>query len=132
MAPFCSKIGVVDTGIATKFPPNTYGRIAGRSGLTVKNNIDVRGGVIDPDYTGTVKVILYNFGDVPFQINKHDRIAQLILEQYTQSDIVLKKSLPQTAHSNSGFGSMGVHTKEHEPRPHIIPHHNDEVGTPIL
>ena len=69
------QIGVIDTGIATKFPPNTYGRVAGRSGLAVKNYIDVKGGVIDPDYTGTIKVIIHNFGNEPFHIQKHDHIA---------------------------------------------------------
>ena len=124
------KIGMVDTGIATKFPPNTYGRIAGRSGLAINNQIDVKGGVIDPDYTGNIKVILHNFGDVPFQICKHDRIAQLILEQYTPSNIVLKKSLPKTSRSDSGFGSTGIKTPHTGSTSHIIPHQDDEI-TPI-
>ena len=74
-------MGLIDTEIAAGFPPGTYGRIASRSGLALHHHITVFGGVIDPDYTGTIKILLYNFGDNVFEINKHDRIAQLILER---------------------------------------------------
>ena len=30
-------IALIDTGISAQFPPNTYGRIAARSGLAVKH-----------------------------------------------------------------------------------------------
>jgi len=41
-------------------PHGNYGRIAPRSGLAVKNFIDVGAGVIDSDYRGEVKVLLFN------------------------------------------------------------------------
>ena len=47
-----NEIAVVDTGIIASFPKDTYGRIASRSGLASKHSIDVKGGVIDPDYRG--------------------------------------------------------------------------------
>ena len=55
-----SSRSVISTGIAIKLPPNTYGRIAPRSGLAVKNGLTVGAGVIDRDYTGEIKVILFN------------------------------------------------------------------------
>ena len=54
-------VAVVDTGIAAQFPANTYGCIASHSGLALHNNVEIKGGVIDPDYTGYIKVILHNF-----------------------------------------------------------------------
>ena len=128
------QIGVIDTGIAAKFPPNTYGRIAGRSGLAINHGIDVKGGVIDPDYTGNIKIILHNFGDKPFQVHQHDRIAQLILEQYTTSNIVLTESIRKTQRSQKGFGSSGVHTDTPNDRndtPHVVPHNDDEISPTI-
>ena len=126
------QIGVIDTGIATKFPPHTYGRIAGRSGLAVKNYVDVKGGVIDPDYTGTIKVIIHNFGHEPFHIQRHDRIAQLILEQYTPSDLVITTSLQNTERSDNGFGSTGISTPSLEQTTsHHIPHTEDEIRPSI-
>lgn len=75
---------VVSTGIRVKLPPGTYGRIVSRTGLSVKHGLDVLGGVIDPDYTGEIKVVLLNT-DVrqPFVIRPGYRIAQLILENFT-------------------------------------------------
>jgi dUTP pyrophosphatase len=57
---------LVSTGIAMAIPEGNYGRVAPRSGLACKNFIDVGAGVIDADYRGEVKVLLFNFGDQPF------------------------------------------------------------------
>ena len=54
---------MVERGIAIGFPEGTYGRLAARSGMASKMGIAVRGGVIDADYTGEVKVILRNHGE---------------------------------------------------------------------
>ena len=72
---------IVSTGVCATIPMGCYGRIAPRSGLTVKYGIHVGAGVIDPDYTGELKVCLFNLGSVPFEIKKGDKIAQLILEK---------------------------------------------------
>ena len=79
---------VVSTGITVQLPSGTYGRIAPRSGLAVKHGLDTLAGVIDPDYTGEVKVVLQNLDAVqPFVIRPGYRIAQLILENYTIADV---------------------------------------------
>ena len=44
--------GKVRTGLSFEIPPDTYARIAPRSGLTWKNSINVGAGVIDEDYRG--------------------------------------------------------------------------------
>ena len=72
---------IVSTGVCATIPYGCYGRIAPRSGLTVKYGIHVGAGVIDPDYTGELKVCLFNLGSVPFEIKQGERIAQLILEK---------------------------------------------------
>ena len=61
------------------------GRIAPRSGLASKNFIDTGAGVIDPDYRGPVKVLLFNHAETEFKVKKGDRIAQLILERVRPS-----------------------------------------------
>ena len=47
------------------------GRIAPRSGLAVKNFIDTGAGVIDADYRGEVKVLLFNHADTDFEGMPH-------------------------------------------------------------
>ncbi len=59
----------------------TDGRIAPRSGLASKNFIDTGAGVIDADYRGQIKVLLFNHAETDFHIKKGDRIAQLVLER---------------------------------------------------
>ncbi len=66
----------VGTGLSLSLPQGTYGRIAPRSGLALRNGISIGGGVIDSDYRGEVKVIIHNLdGKEDFQIKIGDRIA---------------------------------------------------------
>lgn len=55
------------TDIQIAVPSTCYGRVAPRSGLAVKNFIDVGAGVIDRDYRGNVGVVLFNHGPEPFK-----------------------------------------------------------------
>jgi dUTP pyrophosphatase len=99
---------VVSTGIAIQLPPGTYGRVAPRSGLAVKHGLDTLAGVIDPDYTGEIKIVLQNLDDKPFVIRPGYRIAQLILENFTIADIVeVVSPPPATERGEDGFGSTG-------------------------
>ena len=80
---------MVSTGISVGLPPGTYGRIAPRSGLAVKHGLDTLAGVIDPDYSDEVRVVLVNTDmRIPFIIKPGYRIAQLILENYTDAEVV--------------------------------------------
>ena len=49
---------LVGSGVAVVLPNGVYGRVAPRSGLAVKHGIQVGAGVVDPDYTGEIKVVL--------------------------------------------------------------------------
>jgi deoxyuridine 5'-triphosphate nucleotidohydrolase len=60
------KEGLSSTGIAISLPPGVYGRVAPRSGLAMKNGIQIGAGVIDPDYTGEISVIIFNMGEYRF------------------------------------------------------------------
>ena len=80
---------MVTTYIAIAIPTGTYVRIAHRSGLSIKNSIDIRAGVIDVDYRGHIKVVLSNNGQKEFQLTTGDRIAQLILEQIQNPEVTV-------------------------------------------
>lgn len=101
---------VVPTDIAMALPTGTYGRVAPRSGLAVKNGIDVGAGVIDEDYRGNVMVLLFNHSDTDFAINQHDRIAQLLIEKITTPPVQEVEDLDATARGSGGFGSTGTST----------------------
>ena len=57
---------LIGTGLAFGIPVGNYGRIAPRSGLAVRNSLHTGAGVIDSDYRGEVKVLIFNFSDADF------------------------------------------------------------------
>ncbi|XRM39839.1 Deoxyuridine 5'-triphosphate nucleotidohydrolase [Aspergillus tubingensis] len=99
---------LVDTGIAIAVPEGTYGRIAPRSGLASKHFIDTGAGVIDADYRGEVKVLLFNHSDVDFEVKEGDRVAQLVLERIYTPEVVVVEELAESVRGAGGFGSTGV------------------------
>lgn len=98
---------LISTGISAQAPEGCYIRIAPRSGLAAKHSVDVLAGVVDRDYTGEIKVILINNSNQLFNISAGDRIAQLICERATITDIIEVDNLEDTERSSAGFGSTG-------------------------
>lgn len=99
---------LVDTGIKIELPEGCYGRIAPRSGLAVKNFIDVGAGVVDEDYRGVLKVVLFNHSDSDFEVKKGDRIAQLICQKIYYPELEEVQDLTDTVRGEGGFGSTGT------------------------
>jgi len=98
----------IRTGIAMQFPKGIYGRIAARSSLTMSNNIDVGAGVIDNDYRGDIQPCLINNSADTFTINRHDKIAQIILEKYSDIELTQLANLAETKRGTGGFGSTNI------------------------
>ncbi len=99
---------VVKTGLELAIPPGCYGRIAPRSGLSIRNGIDVAAGVLDPDYRGPVGIVLQNNGSEPFHYEAKQRVAQLILERIRIAPVVEVDELDETQRGANGFGSTGL------------------------
>lgn len=101
---------LVSTGIAISVPNNMYTKIYSRSGLALKNGIDVAAGVIDSTYRGEVKVLLRNTSTQPFIYQRGDRIAQLVVHVIDTSPVSEVSSIDElgfTDRGNDGFGSTG-------------------------
>ena len=81
---------------------------APRSGLAWKNFIDTGAGVIDADYRGEVKVLLFNHNEEDFNVKVGDRVAQLILEKIETPEVVAVEDLDASDRGAGGFGSTGV------------------------
>ncbi|KFB49279.1 AGAP010159-PA-like protein [Anopheles sinensis] len=99
---------LVMTDIQVQVPEGCYGRVAPRSGLAVKNFIDVGAGVVDEDYRGNVGVVLFNHSETEFEVKKGDRIAQFICEKIAYPDLEELPSLSNTERGAGGFGSTGT------------------------
>ena len=97
---------LISTDLYLSIPKGYYGRIAPRSGLAVKYGIDVLAGVVDSDYTGEIKVVLFNTDkNNEFSIKSGDKIAQLIIEPYLNVCFNPVKELSKTKRGSGGFGS---------------------------
>lgn len=97
-------------GVYTAIPDGYYGRIAPRSGLSLKSGLDILGGVVDTDYRGELGVILLNTGTRPITFKGGDRIAQLILEKIAvpiPEQVTTLEDLGTTDRGAGGYGSTG-------------------------
>lgn len=95
------------TGLASEIPSGWYVQIFDRSGLAIKNGIKTMAGVIDSGYRGEWGIILVNLGSNPVTIQKGDRIAQGVLLQTTQAEIIEVQELSDSSRGEGGFGSTG-------------------------
>jgi|TARA_R110000824_G_scaffold124501_2_gene283050 dUTP pyrophosphatase len=100
---------LIRTGIKLSMPVGIEGQIRTRSGLASKHGVFVLNspGTIDPDYRGEIKVLLFNSGVTPFDIEKGDRIAQLVFSSYL-SPVLSQSSAVSYIRGEGGFGSTGI------------------------
>ena len=98
---------LVSTGLSIALPDGHVGLIWPRSGLAVKHSIDCGAGVIDANYRGEVKILLFNHSDDDFTIESGDRIAQLLIQKVESVNFTPVDSLEETARNQAGFGSTG-------------------------
>jgi dUTP pyrophosphatase len=65
------------------------------------------GGVIDSSYRGEWKAIVSNNSDVPWSINKGDRIAQVLFVPVLHVTWEQVEKLSDSERGEKGFGSSG-------------------------
>ena len=65
-------------------------------------------GVVDSDYRGEIKVILFNHSPEDFVVQAGDQIAQLILKRIKTPQVKKVAALDDTDRGAGGFGSTGT------------------------
>lgn len=103
---------LVDSGLRLEEPTHNdiYLRIAPRSSLSLKG-IDISGGVVDPDFTGAIKILLCNNSPNGYTVNKGDFVAQIILEKKNEFYSVALGGTPIISYKRregDGFGSSDL------------------------
>lgn len=102
---------IVKTGVFIEMQKNMEAHVRSRSGLATKGIFVLNGiGTIDSDYRGEIGVILANFSKVCYNINKDDRIAQLVFCKLPNIVICVVDKLSSTQRGLDGFGSTGRST----------------------
>ena len=101
---------LIPTGICIALPEGYEAQIRPRSGLAAKKGISCVNtpGTVDADYRGELHVNLINHGKEPFVVQRGERIAQMVIGQFTQIRWNPVETLDETARGAGGFGSTGV------------------------
>ena len=104
------KTSIIPTGISVSIPKNFEIQIRSRSGLAAKSHISVLNspGTIDADYRGELKVILINFSNKTFVVDRGTRIAQMVLCPIVKAKFKEVDNLDNTDRGAGGFGSTGL------------------------
>jgi len=96
------------TGVAMEIPDGFVGLIRPRSGIAVKNGIDIlTSGVIDSGYRGEIMVNMINHSNKTVRINHGDRIAQMLILPVYQADFVEVEKLEDSERGSGAHGSTG-------------------------
>ena len=103
-------IAQIKTGLAFEIPLGYEMQIRPRSGLALNHGISVLNtpGTIDSDYRGEVIIILINFSNKIFVVNKGQRIAQGVIASICRVNFEISTSLESTSRGIDGFGSTGL------------------------
>ena len=100
---------LVNTKLRFDIPKGFYGEIKARSGIAIKKGVIAFNGTVDSGYTGFVYVIVFNFSNDDFLIQKGDRIGQIIFQKcHSVSFNICEKLISISERGESGFGSSGV------------------------
>lgn len=95
------------SGLAVAIPGGYYGRLAPRSGLATQKGLDTLAGVIDADYRGELRCLLYNSGSETIHLPAQSKICQLIIERIITPAAVWADEISETDRGDGGFGSTG-------------------------
>ncbi len=109
---------IFDTGVHVELPKvtvytgffaktwRTAGFIKSKSGLNIKHDL-ISDGVVDVGYTGSIRVKLYNLGDMAYEVKRGDKISQLCIVPVLTPKPKIVKMLTETERGTGGFGSTG-------------------------
>lgn len=100
---------LIPTGLFVALPEGYEMQIRPRSGLAYKHGLTVLNspGTIDADYRGEIGVLLVNLSQVPFTIERGERIAQAVVARHAVVAWNAVEELGATERGAGGFGSTG-------------------------
>ena len=100
---------LVPAGFQMELPVGFEAQVRPRSGLALKHNLTLTNspGTIDAGYRGEVGVIMFNHGPGEFAIVRGDRIAQMVIAELPEVELVPEVELAESGRGAGGFGSTG-------------------------
>lgn len=99
---------VVPTGVAMQVPEGFVALVWDKSGRAVKDGVTTLAGVIDSGYRGEVGIVLLNTSDQELVIEKHQKVAQILIQPVHSAQLEVVESLEDSDRGEGGFGSTGL------------------------
>jgi dUTP pyrophosphatase len=100
----------VPTGLAVAIPEGYAGFVLPRSGLAVRHGITCVNtpGLVDAGYRGELIVVLLNTDPTePYDVERGERIAQLVIQRVEQATFTVVDELPPSERGEGRFGHTG-------------------------
>lgn len=101
---------LIPTGLRVQLPQGYEMQIRPRSGLALKHGISIVNtpGTVDADYRGEIGIIVINLSNDAFTVNPGERIAQMVITQYTHIEWEPTNRLDHTVRGVGAFGHTGT------------------------
>ena len=93
------------TGVMAAIPTGFAGFIWPRSGLAVKQGLQVMGWIIDSDYSGEITVCLFNGTANVADVDTSKAIAQMVFQRHETPVFRSVSELPDSDRGEGRFGS---------------------------
>lgn len=102
--------GLVKTGFSMELPTGYEAQVRSKSGLTLKSGLIVLNspGTIDENYRGEVGVILMNVAETDYKVEKHQKIAQMVINKVEHFKTIEVTQISTSDRGEGGFGSTGL------------------------
>jgi dUTP pyrophosphatase len=97
---------VIDTGVSLVIPEGYAGLLVSKSGLNINNSVNTTG-LIDADYTDTIRVRVYNDGDERLVIRRGDKVTQIMFVELPRVVLVLDEVQVDGERGPNAYGSTG-------------------------
>ena len=100
---------LIPTGLYIELPFGYEAQVRPRRGLSIKHGITVINapGTIDADYRGEIKVPIVNLSQEKYEIQKGERVAQMVIAQHATVSWEEVSLLSETDRGSGGLGHTG-------------------------
>ena len=102
------EISVIPLGIKIELPQGKAALVLPKSGLSSKTGLDCVVGLIDSGYRGEVSMIARNNAKQLIEVEKGQKVCQLVFVDMPQEEIVFGTVEQNTVRGANGFGSTGI------------------------
>lgn len=107
---------LIDTGIAIELGIEWRIKLEEKSGIGLKTPLILKGGIIDPTFKDSIKVIFqypdyvdnFGFNPEPIKFKKGQKIVQALIEPNYKAVFSEVSTLSESERGTGGFGSTGV------------------------